>query len=46
LSSGFINQIDFCSTSENGKKLENFQPVKNRYIHHLNKIVNGQVRFI
>ncbi len=46
LSSEFMNQIRSIDSAEGKKQHEKFQPIKNKYFHHLNKIVNGEINFI
>jgi len=45
LSSEFLNQIRFDSASAADQTTGNFLPVKNMYLCHLQKIVNGEIQF-
>lgn len=46
LSTEFIQQLTISENERNIKNTPNKFPIKNRYLYHLTKIVNGEVKFI
>jgi hypothetical protein len=46
LSSDFITQMDSEGNEASNKRNGKYNPIKNKYLHHLNKIVNQEVKFI
>jgi hypothetical protein len=46
LSSDFINEIISIHEDTLRKQNDKYHPIRNKYLHHLNKIVNGQIKFI
>ncbi|HEV8506005.1 MAG TPA: hypothetical protein VGQ53_11415 [Chitinophagaceae bacterium] len=46
LSDDFLNQLTTEIEEKSKNKLTKYQPVRNKYLGHLNKIVNGEVKFV
>jgi hypothetical protein len=45
LNRDFIDQLNSSVEGNNAKHTSNNFPIKNKYLHHLNKIVSGEVKF-
>jgi hypothetical protein len=45
LSDEFFNQISSNNKEDTANNIEKLQPIKFRYLHHLKKIVEGQIKF-
>lgn len=45
LNRDFIDQLNTSNEVSNAKNALKYFPIKNKYLHHLNKIVSGEVKF-